>query len=126
PTKSESTTSEVNKSSPKEPDECVKPMALSADFRFLKMCISPRPQTPPSRFLYDVRFSNSVSTLLLFGSEGSSLGMYEGPASPKTFSTLMFRSNMNPSKFECATLPLNSRIGVRRGQIVCAIFVPSN
>src|SRR5688572_20241371 len=52
--------------------------------------------------------------------------MYEGPANPKTFSTLMFRSNMNPSKFECATLPLNSRIGVRRGQMVLAISVPSN
>src|SRR5215469_6473770 len=30
----------------------------------------------------------------------------------------MFRSNMNPSKLEWATLPLNSRSGVRRGQMV--------
>src|SRR3954462_6001555 len=30
----------------------------------------------------------------------------------------MFRSNMNPSKLEWATLPLNARSGVRFGQIV--------
>src|SRR3569833_4676633 len=30
----------------------------------------------------------------------------------------MVRSNMNPSKFEWATLPLKARIGVRRGQMV--------
>src|ERR1700682_5044065 len=30
----------------------------------------------------------------------------------------MFRSNMNPSKLEWATLPLNARSGVRRGQMV--------
>src|SRR4029453_10555068 len=30
----------------------------------------------------------------------------------------MFRSNMNPSKLEWATLPLNARNGVRFGQMV--------
>src|SRR5580658_6103353 len=30
----------------------------------------------------------------------------------------MFRSNMNPSKLEWDTLPLNARSGVRRGQMV--------
>src|ERR1700748_1233184 len=30
----------------------------------------------------------------------------------------MCRSNMNPSKLECDTLPLNARSGVRRGQMV--------
>src|SRR6476660_4404352 len=126
PTNSESTTSEVNRSSPKEPVELVKPMALSADFRFLKTCISPRPQTPPLRFLYVVRFSKCVSRLLLLGSAGFSFGMYDGPANPKTFSTLMFRSNMNPSKLEWAVLFLNSRNLVRRGQMFLAMSVPRN
>src|SRR4029453_19184262 len=52
--------------------------------------------------------------------------MCEGPANPKTFSTLMFRSIMNPSKLEWATLPLNSAILVRRGQVALLISVPSN
>src|SRR5579862_9887042 len=33
---------------------------------------------------------------------------------------------MNPSKFEWAVLPLNSRSRVRRGQVVLLISVPSN
>src|SRR6478672_9404000 len=52
--------------------------------------------------------------------------MYEGPANPKTFSTLMFRSNMNPSKLEWAVLFLNSRNLVRRGQVFLAMSVPRN
>src|SRR6187399_2965413 len=52
--------------------------------------------------------------------------MYEGPANPKMFSTLMFRSNMNPSKLEWAVLFLNSRNLVRRGQVFCAMSVPRN
>src|SRR5688572_20274563 len=64
-----------------------------------------------------MRFSKGVSRLLLLLSAGFSLGMYEGPASPKVLSTLMLRSNMNPSKLEWATLFLNSRILVRRGQV---------
>src|SRR5206468_2361201 len=43
PTNSESTTSEVKVSAPKEPVEFVNPMALSAAFRFRKMCSSTRP-----------------------------------------------------------------------------------
>src|SRR4029450_12350678 len=73
-----------------------------------------------------MRCSNSVSTLLLFGSAGFSLGMYEGPANPKMFSTLMFRSNMNPSKLERAVLFLNARNLVRRGQMFLAMSVPRN
>ena len=57
----------------------------------------------------------SASTLLLFGSAGFPHG--QRPANPKTFSTLMFRSNMNPSKLEWATLFLNSRTA-RRGQML--------
>src|SRR5690606_22703103 len=38
----------------------------------------------------------------------------------------MFRSNMNPTKLEWATLPLNSRIGVRRGQVFRLASVPRN
>src|SRR5213075_631601 len=52
--------------------------------------------------------------------------MYEGPANPKMFSTLMFRSNMNPSKLEWAVLFLNSRNLVRRGQMFLAMSVPRN
>ena len=42
---------EVNASRPKAPDDIVKPMALSAVFRFLTTNNSPRPQKPPLRFL---------------------------------------------------------------------------
>src|SRR5215469_6777953 len=73
-----------------------------------------------------VRSARSDSTLLLFSSAGFSLAMCEGPANPKTFSRLMFRSSMNPSKLEWATLPLNSAILVRRGQVALLISVPSN
>src|SRR4030095_7582233 len=73
-----------------------------------------------------MRFPNIASTLLLFVSAGFSLGMYEGPANPKMFSTLMFRSNMNPSKLEWAVLFLNSRNLVRRGQMFWAMSVPRN
>src|SRR5688500_15255876 len=52
--------------------------------------------------------------------------MYDGPANPKTFSTLMFRSTMNPSKFEWATLSLNSRSLVRRGQMLLLISASRN
>src|SRR4030095_2238895 len=38
----------------------------------------------------------------------------------------MFRSSMNASKLEWATLPLNSRNGVRRGQVCALISVPAN
>src|SRR5512139_673779 len=126
PTNSESTTSDVNASRPKAPDDIVKPMALSAVFRFLTTNNSPRPQKPPLRFLYVVRFSKCVSRLLLFGSAGFSLGRYALPANPKVLSTLMLRSNMNPSKFEWAVLFRNSRIRVRRGQVALLWSVPWN
>src|SRR5690606_30656073 len=48
------------------------------------------------------------------------------PANPKVLSSLMLRSNMNPSKFEWATLPRNSRILVRRGQVLRLASVPRN
>src|SRR5687767_6322371 len=41
-------------------------------------------------------------------------------------SALGARSPMKPSKFEWATLPLNSRNFVRRGQVALLISVPSN
>src|SRR5688572_28523655 len=47
-------------------------------------------------------------------------------AVPKVLSGLMCRSIMNPSKLEWATLPLNARSGVRRGQVFLAISVPWN
>src|SRR5690606_39726214 len=53
-------------------------------------------------------------------------GIWELPFKPKVLSTLMFRSNMNPSKFEWATLSLNSRILVRRGHVCWLISVPRN
>ena len=52
--------------------------------------------------------------------------MYEGPANPKMFSALMFRSNMNPSKLEWAVLFLNSRNLVRRGQVALLMSVSRN
>src|SRR5688572_11504070 len=47
-------------------------------------------------------------------------------AVPKVLSSLMCRSIMNPSKLEWATLPLNARSGVRRGQVFLATSVPRN
>jgi hypothetical protein len=70
--------------------------------------------------------AKSDRALLLLLSAGFSLGMSEGPANPKMFSALMFRSNMNPSKLEWAVLFLNSRNLVRRGQMVLLISVPAN
>jgi len=51
PTNSESTTRDVYAERPLLPDACVKPMPLSAIFRFLYRCISPRAQMPLLRFL---------------------------------------------------------------------------
>src|SRR6188768_4233246 len=101
-------------------------MALSAVFRFRTTNNSPRPQKPPLRFFQVVRFSKCDSRRLLLLSAGLSLGMYDGPARPKTFSTLMLRSNMNPSKLECAVLFLNSRSLVRRGQVALLTSVSRN
>src|SRR6187402_2215230 len=48
------------------------------------------------------------------------------PPTAKRPSALGARSPMKPSKFEWATLPLNSRSFVRRGQVALLISVPSN
>src|SRR5690606_36126012 len=126
PTNSESTTFDVKGSRPIEPDANVKPIALSASFRFLNTFISPRPQMPPFRFLYDVKSSMTDSSDRLVASAGFSRAMCELPVTPNVPSGLMFRSNIRPSKFEWATLPLNTPCGMRRGHTFAASSVPSN
>ena len=69
------------------------------------------------RKLADIRWG-------LFASAGLERAIY--PPTANLPSALGARSPMNASKFEWATLPLNSRNFVRRGQVFKAISVPSN
>src|SRR5579863_7105237 len=64
------------------------------------------------------------STRGLFASAGLERDVC--PPTAKWPSGLGPRSNMNESKLEWETLPLNSRKGVRRGQVFALISVPSN
>src|SRR4029079_15026440 len=73
-----------------------------------------------------MRSSKTDSSALLFGSAGFSRPVCELPVTPNVLLGATFRSNMNESKLEWATLPLNSRNGVRRGQVFALISVPSN
>src|SRR5690606_3947559 len=59
-------------------------------------------------------------------SVGSANGSNGMEARPKVLSSLMCRSIKNPSKLEWATLPLNARTGVRRGQVLRLTSVPRN
>src|SRR5205823_6611906 len=68
----------------------------------------------------------SDTRALLFASAGFSRPVCELPVTPKVLLVAMFRSNMNASKLEWATLPLNSRNGVRRGQVFALISVSAN
>src|SRR5579885_2997583 len=64
------------------------------------------------------------STSGLFGSLGSTWEIC--PPVAKWPSGRGPRSSMKLSKFEWETLPLNSRIFIRRGQVLALISVPSN
>src|SRR5580658_7895522 len=66
----------------------------------------------------------TVSTGGLFASAGLARAIC--PPVVKWPSALGPRSDMKPSKFEWAVLPLNSRSGIRRGQVALLISVPAN
>src|SRR6185437_15787163 len=66
----------------------------------------------------------SVSTMGLFPSAGLAWAICAPVV--KWPSGLGPRSDMKPSKFEWAVLPLNSRTRVRRGQVALLTSVPAN
>src|SRR6185503_14730456 len=66
----------------------------------------------------------TVSTGGLFASAGLARAIC--PPVAKWPSGLGPRSDMKPSKFEWAVLPLNSRSAIRRGQVALLTSVPSN
>src|SRR6185436_18162966 len=79
---------------------------------------------PLLRFFQLLKSSMTDSASALFASAGLTRETY--PPTAKWPSALGARSPMKLSKFEWATLPLNSRSFVRRGQVALLISVPSN
>jgi hypothetical protein len=79
-----------------------------------------RPADPKSFRIYQEQQEIHYQWLAGKDLRGGALGQLNDAMKDrsKVLSSLMFRSNMNPSKLEWATLPLNARICVRRGQVL--------